>query len=180
MRRFILLVSALVGPAFVLACGSSGTGGSGGGGAGGSASSSSSSSTTSSSSTSSSSSSSSSTTSSSGSAGGACTNAADGTILNDPASMVESKVGDCGQQHIFDEPGRKTCIKDATGLSDGCTSCFSDTVTCAVQNCIGACGADPGGACCSICRATHCDAAFAACSGITPAAPPPPPDAGCN
>src|SRR5262245_34711283 len=101
MRRHILTLSAIFVPLALIACGSSdGSGGGGnGGGTGGSPSSSSSSSTSSSSSSSSSSTSASSSSSGGGgSPAGACTNAADGAIVQ--SQDVPTIAADCGKANI--------------------------------------------------------------------------------
>lgn len=95
---------------------------------------------------------------------GACTNAADQAIL--AGGQVEAQVEQCAQQNFGGEPGTKDCIKSETGLSDGCVTCFDDTVQCTVANCIAQCagGQSPD---CTACMDQNCTPAFVACSGLS-------------
>ena len=95
-------------------------------------------------------------------AGGACTNVADMALL---ASIdIGMVVGDCAMTTFGAEPATSECIM-RSGLSAGCTTCFSGTVSCTLMHCLGECigGESPA---CATCRATNCNAAFAVCSGI--------------
>ncbi len=107
------------------------------------------------------------TTSTTGTTGamGACTNAADTALLADPNADIETKVNDCAQQNLGQEPATLDCIK-ATGLSAGCAQCFDDTVQCVVMNCLTECLADSNSPACIECRAMKCDPAFETCSGL--------------
>ncbi len=100
-----------------------------------------------------------------GAAMGACTNAADGAVLSDPATDAQAKVGACGKDNLGAEPATLDCIK-AIGFSDGCAACFDGTVQCAIMNCLNDCFADANSQPCKDCRKTNCDPAFEACSGL--------------
>lgn len=102
-----------------------------------------------------------------GGAAGACTNAADQTIIMDPAKMVKEAVTKCGKDNLGMEPATKDCIK-MLGLTDPCTTCFDDNVQCVAKNCFLDCAADPAAQKCTDCRAKFCDMAFATCSGLPP------------
>lgn len=95
---------------------------------------------------------------------GACTNAGDQAIL--AGGQVQTQVEQCAQQNFGAEPGTKDCIKSTTGLSDGCVTCFDDTVQCTVANCIAQCagGQTPD---CTACMDQHCTPAFVQCSGLS-------------
>lgn len=100
--------------------------------------------------------------------GDACNNAADLAILSeaDPAAVAQTCLlgGVCG----LDDPACiSRCIADETGLSAACAQCFGVTSICAIENCLGSCVADPGGAECMACLDTFCLADFEACSGVT-------------
>ncbi len=100
-----------------------------------------------------------------GAASGACTNAADLAVAQDPATP--GAVGKCGQDNLGAEPATLDCIK-GLGFSDACAGCFDDTVKCAIMNCLNDCLADQNSQACIDCRATNCDPAFQMCSGIDP------------
>jgi hypothetical protein len=102
-----------------------------------------------------------------GGATGACTNAPDQAIITAPNSDIEGKVGDCGQSNFGAEPGTSNCIKQQTGLSDPCVACFSATIKCAIDHCVGPCLFDQNSAECIACRAQYCDGPFEQCSGLT-------------
>ncbi len=98
----------------------------------------------------------------SGGSGEACTNAADMAVL---ASIdVGMVVGDCAMTTFGAEPATSNCIM-MSGLSSGCTACFSATVSCTVMHCITQCigGETPA---CADCRAMNCNDAFMTCAGI--------------
>jgi hypothetical protein len=176
MVRKLLALCAVFAPIALFACGNStATTTTGTGGTGGTSSSVGTTSTTATTSTTSTTA----TTGTGGAPSGACTNAADSAIVADPAKDVSGQTAMCGKTTFGAEPATKDCIVTATGLSDACATCFGDTVGCVVSKCLTPCLADSAGACCAICRAANCDKDFATCSGITPGAPPPPPDGGC-
>jgi hypothetical protein len=99
-----------------------------------------------------------------GMAMGACTNGGDQKILKE--KNVEQIVGQCAKDNLGAQPGTKNCIKMKTGLSDGCTTCFSDVVDCTVQKCLAQClnGDSPA---CKMCREQNCLPAFKTCSGLS-------------
>ena len=101
---------------------------------------------------------------------GACTNAADTALLDTTAKRddVASKAGACGLQCLgsTDADCAKKCVVKDTGLSDGCATCYAETIACATKNCFAQCAADPGAAACVTCRMTNCDPAFDTCSGL--------------
>ena len=184
MSRSMLLLLVAVPAAFLVACGSDTTSGTtsgggsatttttGAGGSGGSASTSSASGTGGGATTATSTGSTSTGTSSSasGSTGtgmmamGACTNAADLGIVQ--SKDVKGITTTCGKNNIGQDAKVKACIKMETNLSDPCVTCFADTVSCVVSKCLAQCGADTNSQACKDCRATNCDPAFAACSGL--------------
>lgn len=102
-----------------------------------------------------------------GGGAGACTNAADQAILDDPTLDAEGKISKCGSDNLAAEPATKNCIKAQTGLSDGCVTCFDNTIQCAATNCwlqcIGGSDSQP----CKDCLAQFCDGPFEACSGLS-------------
>ena len=69
-----------------------------------------------------------------GAGSGACTNAADAKVVT--ATGFQDKVSNCAQTSFGEEPGTKTCIK-ALGLTDECTGCMDDNITCVITNCLG-------------------------------------------
>jgi hypothetical protein len=100
-----------------------------------------------------------------GSPSGACTDAADVAILQQDPAGLQNEVQGCAWQNLGTEPATKNCIKQKTGLSDGCTTCFDDEVGCVMKNCLGACmnGASQA---CNDCRVKNCDPAFHTCAGF--------------
>lgn len=104
---------------------------------------------------------------------GACTNEADLAIIqaNDPSGTA----GQCGLACLGDADPRACsadCITNGkgnitgTGLSDGCSGCYADTIKCAIDNCIPQC-LDTASQACADCRENAgCNAAFYACSGL--------------
>jgi hypothetical protein len=102
-----------------------------------------------------------------GTPSGACTNAADTTVLSDPNTDINKTVGDCAQSGLGQEPQTLDCLK-AAGLTDACTQCFDDTVHCVMDNCLSQCIAGSSSPACTDCRVTHCDPPFNACSGLMP------------
>jgi hypothetical protein len=98
-------------------------------------------------------------------AGGACTSAADEAKLGsiDVAKVTQ----DCATSTFGQEPATSMCIKNMTGLSDGCVACFTATIQCTIQKCIVQC-AGGNSTDCQTCRAANCDPDFAKCSGLQP------------
>jgi hypothetical protein len=99
-------------------------------------------------------------------ASGACTNAEDTAIFS--TVNIDMIVESCVRTSFGAQPATSNCIQMMSGLSDGCTACFGDTVTCVTMNCLTQCiagGASPG---CVSCRMMNCDPAFAVCSGLAP------------
>ena len=98
--------------------------------------------------------------------GAPCDNEADLGVI---ASIdVNAESNTCGATCAFDaEPWScsNSCIVDATGLSDGCSACYSDSVICTVDNCLALC-MDPSNPGCNPCREEHCMPAFWECSGL--------------
>jgi hypothetical protein len=103
---------------------------------------------------------------------GACTNVMDGTIL--AGENVKMIVQNCALTNQGQEPATKNCIQNGGNpdagasmlLSDACTKCFDDNVQCIFAKCLAQCAAAPSSQACTDCRATNCDPAFAACSGL--------------
>lgn len=162
MRRSILPLSALLTSLALIACGSDGGGT--GGGTGGSTTTT----TTTSETTTTSSTTTTSTTTTSTYTGPTdqCTNSADLGIIQDATKDVQGKVGTCGQQNLGADPATKDCIVMQTGLSDTCSQCFANTVSCAASNCLSQCLSDPSSQACADCRAQFCDPEFYLCSGL--------------
>jgi hypothetical protein len=67
-----------------------------------------------------------------------------------------------------------TCIKGQLAtLSDACTGCYADTVTCAQTNCLQPCLGGTSSDACVQCQITAgCRSAFATCSGLPTGAAP--------
>jgi hypothetical protein len=97
---------------------------------------------------------------------GACTDAADGMLLQMNQAQIKTDVGNCGKMNLAAEPATLNCIKMKTGLSDACSKCFSDEVDCAAAKCFAQCISDPASQGCTDCRAMNCDPAFLMCSGL--------------
>ena len=96
---------------------------------------------------------------------GACTNAADTTVLTNPSTDVPAEINACAQDNLGQEPATLNCIK-ALGLSDECAVCFDDTVKCVIEKCLNDCISDQNSQACKDCRAANCDPAFETCSGL--------------
>ncbi len=103
-----------------------------------------------------------------GAATAACTNDADKAIQSADPTAFHKSISDCATTFIGQDKPTKDCIKEKTGLSDACTACFGDEVLCAASKCLTDCMADQNGQACTDCRATNCDGAFEACSGVKP------------
>jgi hypothetical protein len=95
----------------------------------------------------------------------------------------------CGLGCLANEdPGAcsMTCVVEATGLSQGCSGCFVQTIVCTIDNCVGACAVDPTSEDCGKCQSgdneneVNCIAEFYACSGLTPPEPPAECDSACE
>lgn len=95
---------------------------------------------------------------------GACTNAADMTVLG--MIDVEMVVGDCAEMNFGMEPGTKDCITMQTGLSEPCVTCFDNIVQCSVSMCFAECAFSPDSQACIDCRNRKCTPAFVMCSGL--------------
>lgn len=106
---------------------------------------------------------------------GACTNAADMTIIQANNPSPTDIAGQCGINCLAD-PDPQACALDCvingkgnipgTGLSAGCAGCYAATVKCAIDNCVAVC-LDPGSAECATCRENAgCNDAFYTCSGL--------------
>lgn len=98
-------------------------------------------------------------------ASGTCSNDADKTII--ASGSVDKAVTDCAMSSMGDAAKATPCIKKATGLSDGCVTCFAGALSCTFSKCLMDCmgGNTPS---CAACRAKNCDAAFTTCSGLKP------------
>ena len=94
---------------------------------------------------------------------GACTNAADQAVI--ASTDVPAAVSDCARMSFGAEPATMDCIVTSTGLTMACSSCYDAAIACSISSCLTDCfgGDSPG---CMACRATHCDPAFGACSGL--------------
>ena len=59
------------------------------------------------------------------------------------------------------------CIANETGLSDGCSSCYSQSIGCILEFCLTACLEDPNSFDCLECQADNgCDELFEFCAGV--------------
>ncbi len=99
-------------------------------------------------------------------AAGACTNAADKTILD--SGKVQDATTNCAMQSMGDATKAAACVQKATGLSDGCSTCFAGILSCTFKNCLTNCmgGQTPA---CSQCMADKgCNATFTDCAGVSP------------
>jgi hypothetical protein len=112
-------------------------------------------------------------------ASGACTNAADLTLLDtaDKQAGVKTKATTCAMGCLADaNPGTcsAACVKKDTGLSDGCSACYATVIVCTITNCVNFCAAAPSSADCVNCQngkdpsTTHVDCVtpFYACTGL--------------
>ena len=96
----------------------------------------------------------------------ACTNAADAAIIM--SKDVKAITTMCGQMTGGSEGPTRTCIKNGTGLSDTCASCYSGEVACVVDHCLGAegkCLIAPDAQLCTDCRKKYCTTEYETCSG---------------
>lgn len=108
-----------------------------------------------------------------------CTNAADMALLGMMfGPMMDKEVsevaGDCALECFAD--GTEACVTNCmvreTMMSSGCASCFTMSVGCVRDNCLGACLADPSSAGCLACQCgdndgmVNCRDVFTACSGV--------------
>lgn len=60
----------------------------------------------------------------------------------------------------------QSCVRDTTGLSDGCSACFALFTDCLLGSCLAACAVDPGGPACLDCAVEACGDTFNTCSGV--------------
>jgi hypothetical protein len=68
--------------------------------------------------------------------------------------------------------------RDFPGLSDGCLGCYSASVACTLQNCLGSCSVDANSPACLTCQTTYgCLSTFFTCSGLPGGPTGPTPDA---
>jgi len=109
--------------------------------------------------------------------GDACTNAADLAIVSsqDVSGMATTcATSDCisfATSDPPDLPGMTTCTDDcviaASGVSAGCSTCYSGAVICGVVYCINDCVNNPNSQDCIDCRETNgCTPGFYTCSGL--------------
>jgi hypothetical protein len=99
--------------------------------------------------------------------------------LNDVSTVCTGNIaaiaGTCGVSCIGKGKDCITmCIKgQVAALSDGCNSCYADTVLCAQTNCLAQCVNDPAAKVCNDCQwEKGCRTAFNTCSGLPVGAPP--------
>jgi hypothetical protein len=97
---------------------------------------------------------------------GACTNDADVAVLMAKVNDIQGILSSCAQSSFGKEPAAHDCIKQMTGLSDACTTCFSNGLDCAIKNCFSPCLSDATSAACVTCRMKNCDPGFVSCSGL--------------
>ncbi len=102
---------------------------------------------------------------------GGCKNDPDLAIL--AAGTVSATTEECAKSNIGaiianDPAPIRQCIKDATGLSEGCLDCFTPLMFCTISNCALQCmgGKTPE---CTTCLEGSCYPDFVECSGVNPA-----------
>ena len=103
---------------------------------------------------------------------GACTNPADVPILE--TGTVSGTVEECAMENIDavlagDKATVIGCVKDQTGLTDGCLVCFSDLFDCTMAQCPFQCLSGTENPDCINCLTTACYPSFIDCSGVDPA-----------
>jgi hypothetical protein len=109
---------------------------------------------------------SSSSTSSSGGPTGACTDAADESIVVSLGQQgLTDAVTQCAQDNFLGEPATSNCIQQQTGLSSACVACFDANVHCGAQHCFQQCS-QGGNTTCNSCLHMYCTPAFNTCSGL--------------
>ncbi len=101
---------------------------------------------------------------------GACKNDADLAILS--TGTVSGTTEQCAKDNvgaiISNDPAPiRQCIKDATGLSEGCLDCFTPLMFCTIEKCALQCigGKTPE---CTTCLEGACYPAFTDCAGVNP------------
>lgn len=98
----------------------------------------------------------------------ACLNVADLDILSN-LNMVQVG-GNCGVSCLFSpDPAActATCVKNQTGVSNGCAQCFGEIAECAIDNCVSACATNPAAPACLACQQNAgCVQTFNECAGI--------------
>jgi hypothetical protein len=105
----------------------------------------------------------------SGSGGdGACEGAMDYTIITTTDDLAGKMSGCAFSCFSSSDPDCQTnCVQTETGLSEPCSACFGENISCTVSSCALQC-ISPDSAGCASCQATNCAPAFADCAGITP------------
>lgn len=96
---------------------------------------------------------------------GACTNDADMAIVQ--SQDLNGIAGDCFKSSGLDAKKTTACIKQKTGLSDGCVVCFSGVVDCGFQKCMMDCISDSSAPGCTTCLGKNCKPTFDTCSGLS-------------
>ncbi len=99
-------------------------------------------------------------------AAGACTNAADKTILD--SGKVQDATTTCAMQSMGDATKAAACVKTQTGLSDGCSTCFAGILSCTFKNCLSSCMGGKTPACDQCMIDKGCNADFGVCAGVSP------------
>lgn len=116
---------------------------------------------------------------------GACANdrSLDVACTVDLAAVAGACGSDCVINNLTDDAAIKACntqcMRDmlVDDASTACLDCYSDSVVCTKQHCLGDCSSDPNAPACTQCRAQNgCFSGFFACSGFP--APQAPSDAG--
>merc|ERR1719498_665642 len=107
-----------------------------------------------------------------GSQGAACTNAADQQVWNSKGKTnFESDMSACGHSSLGNKDKATSCMKGKEGYSDGCASCFGDTISCTASKCWMKCiGGET--AACKQCVSDSCTPSLKTCSGLTPPSAP--------
>lgn len=80
----------------------------------------------------------------------------------------KTKIAACTLDGLKSDEAEVVGLKAALPtMSEKCLTCYVNTILCAVQNCAGECGSDPGGQPCSDCRtAFKCTIDFYKCNGL--------------
>ena len=97
---------------------------------------------------------------------GACDNPTDLQTLGAVEGTLKDTIAGCAMSCIGQGvPCMADCVKDGTGLSDGCSNCFGEVIDCTISKCMFQC-MDSSSPACAECQEQHCAAAFTDCAGI--------------
>ena len=99
-----------------------------------------------------------------GNSDGACNNPADIKVFHDHWYDFRSIVQSCAQDCLGRSNCTSRCIQNDTGLSEGCSDCFGDTVECIASKCFVPC-LKPESNDCQKCALDNCLPALLKCTG---------------